>query len=118
MKITGTITAVLPETSGVSKSGKNWRKKEAIVEYQHGQYPRSIVFQMMNDNIDKLNLQQGIEYELEIDFETREWNGRYFLQASCWKATPAQQAVQQLPQSTAPAATTAQDPSKEDEFLF
>lgn len=59
MTITGTITAVLPETGGTSKSGKAWRKREAIVEYQHGQYPKSIVFQMMGDNIDKLNLQQG-----------------------------------------------------------
>lgn len=91
MKVTGIITAVLPETSGVSKSGKNWRKKEAVVQYEAGQYPKSIVFQMMGDVIDKLNIQQGIEYDLELDFEARQWNNRYFLQASCWKATPTQQ---------------------------
>lgn len=102
MTITGTITAVLPETGGTSKSGKAWRKREAIVEYQRGQYPKSIVFQMMNDTIDKLNLQQGREYDLEIDFEAREWNGRHFLQASCWKATPAQPVVS--PQPPAPPA--------------
>lgn len=88
MKVTGTITVVLPETGGVSKSGKQWRKQEAIVEYEYGQYPKSIVFSTMNDHIEKLNLRQGVEYELEIDFEAREWNNRYFLQASCWKATP------------------------------
>lgn len=91
MKVTGIITAVLPETSGVSKSGKNWRKREAVIQYEGGQYPKSIVFQMMGDNIDKLNIQQGQEYDLEIDFEAREWNDRYFLQASCWKATPTAQ---------------------------
>ena len=91
MKVTGIITAVLPETSGVSKSGKNWRKKEAVVQYEAGQYPKSIVFQMMGDAIDKLNIQQGIEYDLELDFEARQWNNRYFLQASCWKATPTRQ---------------------------
>lgn len=103
MTITGTITAVLPETSGVSKAGKQWRKKEAVVEYEHGQYPKTIVFQMMGDNIEKCNVQPGGEYELEIDFEAREWQGRWFLQASCWKATPkgtaapAQQAYQPAP---------------------
>lgn len=91
MNVKGIITAVLPETSGVSKSGKKWRKKEAVVQYESGQYPKSIVFQMMGDAIDKLNIQQGQEYDLSIDFEAREWNGRYFLQASCWKATPTQQ---------------------------
>lgn len=94
MNVKGIITAVLPETSGVSKSGKNWRKKEAVVQYEAGQYPKSIVFQMMGDVIDKLNIQQGIEYDLELDFEARQWNNRYFLQASCWKATPTQQPQQ------------------------
>ena len=106
MKVIGTITAVLPETSGVSKSGKNWRKKEAVVQYEGGQYPKSIVFQMMGDNIDKLNIQQGLEYELDIDFEARQWNDRYFLQASCWKATPTQPVPQTAP--TLPPQTTPQ----------
>lgn len=91
MTISGTIITALPEVSGTSKSGKAWRKREYIVEYEHGQYPKSVVFQVMGDNIDKLNIQQGVEYDLEIDFEAREWNGRYFLQASCWKATPKNQ---------------------------
>lgn len=101
---------LFPEVGGISKSGKTWRKREAIVEYEHGQYPRSIVFQIMGDNIDKLNIQQGLEYELEIDFDSREWNGRYFLQASCWKATPLQQPqqAQQAPWGAAPEAPAPQ----------
>lgn len=103
MTISGTITTALPEVSGTSKSGKAWRKREYVVEYEHGQYPKSVVFQVMGDNIDKLNIQQGVEYDLEIDFEAREWNGRYFLQASCWKATPKNQ-----PQPVASAQPTQQ----------
>lgn len=95
MEIKGTITNALPEQSGTSKSGKSWRKKEYIVEYEHGQYPKSVVFSVIGQKIDELNIQQGAEYDLSIDFEAREWNGRYFLQASCWKATPTQQATAQ-----------------------
>lgn len=91
MEIKGTITNALPEQSGTSKSGKSWRKKEYIVEYEHGQYPKSVVFSVIGQKIDELNIQQGAEYNLSIDFEAREWNGRYFLQASCWKATPTRQ---------------------------
>ena len=94
MEIKGTITNALPEQSGTSKSGKSWRKKEYIVEYEHGQYPKSVVFSVMGQKIDELNIQQGAEYNLSIDFEAREWNNRYFLQASCWRATPAQQPQQ------------------------
>lgn len=99
MKISGFITVVMPETSGVSRSsGKQWRKKESVVQYESGQYPKTIVFQMMNAKIDELNIQQGVEYDLEIDFDAREWNGRYFLQATCWKATPKNQPQQYAPQ--------------------
>lgn len=125
MKITGVITAVLPETSGTSQTGKLWRKKEAIVEYQHGYYPKSIVFQLKGENIDKIYLEQGKSYELEIDFETREWQGRYFLSASCWKATekasvdpaipvePAQQPAAQAPQGWAAVFPEAQPKEKQ-----
>lgn len=85
----------LPEQSGTSKSGNVWRKREYVVEYEHGQYPKSVVFSVMGQKIDELNIQQGAEYNLSIDFEAREWNNRYFLQASCWRATPTQQAPAQ-----------------------
>lgn len=117
MNVKGIITAVLPETSGVSKSGKNWRKKEAVVQYEAGQYPKSIVFQMMGDVIDKLNIQQGIEYDLELDFEARQWNNRYFLQASCWKATPLQAApAQPMPQQSVYQQPQAQPQTPKDEM--
>lgn len=119
MEIKGTITNALPEQSGTSKSGKNWRKKEYIVEYEHGQYPKSVVFSVIGQKIDELNIQQGAEYNLSIDFEAREWNGRYFLQASCWKATPTQQtpeqpAPQPVYQPPQPQAQTAQAPQADD----
>lgn len=117
MNVKGIITAVLPETSGVSKSGKNWRKKEAVAQYESGQYPKSIVFQMMGDAIDKLNIQQGQEYDLSIDFEAREWNGRYFLQASCWKATPLQAApAQPMPQQPVYQQPQAQPQTPKDDM--
>lgn len=78
MEIKGIITNALPEQSGTSKSGKSWRKKEYIVEYEHGQYPKSVVFSVIGQKIDELNIQQGAEYDLSIDFEAREWNGRHF----------------------------------------
>ena len=112
MTISGTISAALPEQSGTSKSGKTWRKREYVCVYDNSNanYPKSVVFQVMNDNIDKLNIQQGMEYDLELDFEAREWNGRYFLQASCWKATAKSQPAPQpsLQAQYAPAPEPAQ----------
>jgi hypothetical protein len=101
MKVTGKITTVLPDKTGVSQSGKQWRRRDYIVLYDESNpsYPKSIVFSAMGDTIDKLNLQQGQSYELDLDFEAREWNGKYFLSASCWRAMPIA--------ATAPTTTVA-----------
>lgn len=119
----GTITNALPEQSGTSKSGKAWRKREYIIEYEHGQYPKSVVFSVMGQKIDELNIQQGVKYELELDFEAREWNGRYFLQAACWKATPTQPMGQPAPQQpvypqTQPQYAQPAPPAQDDGLPF
>ena len=62
----------------------------------------------MGDRIEQLNLQQGQEYEIEIDFTIREYNGRTYMSASAWKATPTQQAPAQPAQQ--PVYQQAQAP--------
>ncbi len=119
MTISGKITYASTETGGTSKTGRPWRKREYIVEYHSGQYPKSVLFQVMNDNIDKLNIQQGQEYDLAIDFETREWNGRRFMQASCFGATPKIQPAQQsASQPVAQAPNPSQIPEETDDLPF
>lgn len=88
----GVISHALPETSGVSKKGAQWRKRTYVLTYDqsNANYPKEIVFDVMNDNIDKLNLQLGIEYEVEVDFAVREYQGKFYQSASAWKATPTQ----------------------------
>lgn len=85
----GVISHVLPEVSGVSKSGKQWRKRSYVLTYDssNAAWPKAVVFDVMGDNIEKLDLREGEEYEVEVDFAAREWNGRWFLSAGAWKAT-------------------------------
>lgn len=109
MKITGRINLVLPIQSGVSKTGKNWRRQECVLVYdeQNPSYPKSILFSVMNERIESFNIQQNQVYEVEVDFETREYNGRYFMSASAWKCTlqvgaPQPQTQQAQPQAQVP----------------
>lgn len=92
MNFKGIITAAMPVASGTSKSGKEWRRASYILQYDNSnaQYPKSVLFDVMGDKIEQLNLQQGQEYEIEIDFTCREYNGRTYMSASAWKATPTQ----------------------------
>lgn len=121
MNFKGIITAAMPVASGTSKSGKEWRRASYILTYDNSneQYPKSVLFDVMGDKIEQLNIQQGQEYEIEIDFTTREYNGRTYMSASAWRATPTQQAPAQpqpVPQPVyqQPQAQTAPAPQADD----
>lgn len=119
MKFKGIITALTPIAEGVSKNNRAWRRASYILQYDNSneQYPKSVLFDVMGDKIEQLNIKQGVEYEVEIDFSTREYNGRTYMSASCWKATPtqqpqqapAQQGWEQMYQQSAPQPQTAQE---------
>lgn len=115
----GVVTAISQLQSGTSKSGKQWQRVDVVLTYDNSkpEYPKAILFSVMNDNIGKFNFQQGCEYEVEVDFSCREYNGRTYMSASCWKATPiqqpqqapAQQGWQQMYQQSAPQQQTPKD---------
>lgn len=110
----GVITAITPIQSGTSKAGKQWSKIDAVLTYDNSkpEYPKTILFSVMNDNISKFDLRQGLEYEVEVDFSVREYNGRYYMSASAWKvaATQSQPAAQTVaPQSQMPKGDSSDD---------
>lgn len=102
MKLRGRVDRVLPEQSGVSKSGKAWRKRTVVLTYDvsNMNYPKSVVFDVVGDRIEKYNFEAGADYEIDVDFEVREWNGRYFQQVGVYGAARlgAQMQAQQQPQ--------------------
>lgn len=104
MTFSGIIQTAMPEQSGVTAAGKAWRRKDFILLYDNtnAQYPKTVLFSVMGDNIDKLTIQQGVEYEVEIDFTTREYNGRTYMSATAWKATAKNQPA--LQRTTQPQA--------------
>lgn len=113
----GVVTAVSQIQSGTSKSGRQWQRVDVVLTYDNSkpEYPKAVLFSVMNDNIGKFNLQLGCEYEVEVDFSVREYQGKNYMSASCWKATPTQpiappvpqQPVYQQAQPQTPATTTA-----------
>lgn len=93
----GIVTAISAEQSGVSKStGKQWRKIDVVLTYDNSkpEYPKAITFSIMNDKIEQAGLVVGQEYDVEIDFSVHEYNDKYYLSASCWKALPVTQQTQ------------------------
>ena len=124
MEIQGKIIVVLPERSGVSQRGNQWRSISYVLETQE-QYPKKLAFDVTNDKIDQLNIQVGEFLTVQFDINAREYNGRWFNSVNAWNVirqaqqSPAQgvgfsgnvqsgaQAAQQAMASSANAAGVA-----------
>ena len=124
MEIQGKIIVVLPERSGVSQRGNQWRSISYVLETQE-QYPKKLAFDVINDKIDQLNIQLGETLTVQFDINAREYNGRWFNSVNAWNVirqtqqSPAQcggfsgnvqygaQAAQQAMASSANAAGVA-----------
>lgn len=124
MEIQGKIIVVLPERSGVSQRGNQWRSISYVLETQE-QYPKKLAFDVTNDKIDQLNIQLGEIITVQFDINAREYNGRWFNSVNVWNVirqtqqAPAQgvgfsgnvqssaQAAQQAMASSANAAGVA-----------
>lgn len=90
MELFGKIIAALPERSGVSARGNNWRTITYVLETQE-QYPKHLAFDVMNDKITQLNIQIGEMINVQFDINARESNGRWFNSVQAWNVIRQQQ---------------------------
>ena len=133
MELQGKIIVVLPERSGVSQRGNQWRSISYVLETQE-QYPKKLAFDVTNDKIDQLNIQLGEILTVQFDINAREYNGRWFNSVNAWNVirqtqqAPAQgvgfsgnvqsgaQAAQQAMASSANAAGFANQMNQQSMF--
>lgn len=98
MELFGKIIAALPERSGVSAKGNNWRSITYVLETQE-QYPKHLAFDVTNDKITELNIQVGESLNVQFDINAREYNGKWYNSVSVWNVVrPQQQNNQYIPQ--------------------
>lgn len=85
MEIQGKIIQVLPLQSGIGKaSGKEWKKQEYVLE-TIDQFPKKICFNLWGDAIDRAQLHEGEDVTVQIDIESREFNGRWYTDVKGWR---------------------------------
>jgi hypothetical protein len=108
MEIIGKVMSVLPIESGVSKSsGKEWKRATIIVQYGDAQFPRTVALSNMRQATEFARLQVGSTHTFHVEPESREYNGKWFTNVTCWKWEASAPAA-----PTAPAATYAQAPAQ------
>ena len=79
--VTGKIVEVLPMRSGVSKTGKEWKSQDFILEEENGD---KLLFGIFGeDKISSYNLQVGSTAAVTLKIEATSWNGKYFTKVTC-----------------------------------
>ena len=104
MQFKGKIIEALPVVTGQSARGQ-WVKQGFVLEYDSGQYPKSIAFDVFGDErLQKFRISVGEELICDIDFKAvKGRNGGTFNSVDCWNVTRVNQVQQQAqPQQQAP----------------
>ena len=105
MQFKGKIIEALPGVTGQGARGQ-WVKQGFVLEYDSGQYPKSIAFDVFGDErLQKFRISVGEELICDIDFKAvKGKNGGTFNSVDCWNVTRVNQ-VQQQAQSQQQAPT-------------
>lgn len=87
MEIRAKVIEHLELQQGVSKSGNDWKKAILIVETIE-QYPKKVALQNMRKAEEFNALPIGTTGTFSIDVESREYNGRWYSEITCWAWNP------------------------------
>ena len=96
MQLKGKIIEALPVVTGQGARGQ-WVKQGFVLEYESGQYPKSIAFDVFGDEkLQKFRISVGEELICDIDFKVvKGRNGGTFNSVDCWNVARANQVQQQ-----------------------
>ena len=96
MQFKGKITEALPVVTGQGARGQ-WVKQGFVLEYESGQYPKSVAFDVFGDErLQKFRISVGEELICDIDFKAvKGKNGYTFNSVDCWNVTRVNQVQQQ-----------------------
>ena len=88
MQFKGIIKEALPVVTGQGARGQ-WVKQGFVLEYESGQYPKSIAFDVFGDEkLQKFRISVGDELICDIDFKALKGrNGNTFNSVDCWNVT-------------------------------
>ena len=90
LEIEGRLLRKLPVQNGRSARG-DWSKQEFVVEYQDGNFPSNVVFNVWGaDKVKDLErFREGDPVRVSFAPSSREYNGRWYTDLRAWRIAPA-----------------------------
>ena len=110
MEFVGRVIFDLPLEEGVSKANNPWRKKSWVLE-TFGNFPKKVKVDAFNAGVDNVHMEIGKVYNVSVDAESREFNGKWYTDLRVFAARESMDAPQsnpfQNPAGGAPVAPAA-----------
>lgn len=113
MEFEGTVFKIMPATSGQSARGA-WQRQEVIFDMKsQSQYPRKICVTFFNKPEEVARLSVGVEYNVSIDIESREYNGKWYTDVRAWRIVAKEQTAPSPASGINPPAYNSPMPTQE-----
>ncbi len=97
LSVKGRVFQILKPETGVSKVGKEWSKREFVIETEE-QFPRKVCFTLFGDKTSLINnLAVGEVVDVSFNIESREYNGKWFHNINAWKIDKPESAENRSP---------------------
>jgi hypothetical protein len=76
--------------SEVQSFASGFTKREFVVTTAHDKFPQDLKFEVVKDKCSMLDsFKTGDEVQVNFDIRGNEYNGKYFVNLSCWKLQAA-----------------------------
>ncbi len=90
MEFEGTVYKIMPVTKGTSARGE-WQRQDVVFEMNEGSFTRKICVTFFNKPDEVARLKEGAAYQVSVNIESREYNGRWYTDIRAWRIQPKQQ---------------------------
>lgn len=88
MEFEGKVIQMLPPTSGTSARGP-WQRQDVLFEMPQ-EFSRKLCVTFFNKPDDVAKLRVGETYQVSVNVESREYNGRWYTDVRAWRIQPKQ----------------------------
>ena len=125
MEFEGIVYRIMPVTKGTSARG-DWQRQDVIFDYSDGgNFTRKMCVTFFNRPDDVAKLREGARYQVSVNIDAREYNGRWFTDIRAWRlqpveaaAAPEAPAMPDLPPLTAEPTYAAAPAQEVDDLPF
>lgn len=118
MEFIGRINKVLPELTGKSQNGNEWKRQDFVFEYFEHETDRwsdKVLLSVMNDRIAEYDLHEGDEVKIGFSHNVREYNNRTFNEVRIYRFEKLGNVPQMLTPATPPAEVTPAQPEHQEQ---